>query len=375
MAIQSECSNFSKVFERYSKYSKILRIVAYIKRFLTNCKTDINSRNKAELSCTEIKSAEVTLLRVVQSENLKGLDDKINKQYTLFTDDDGLIRLKSKIILREDTFNFKCPFILSSKNYIVNLIIREKHENLSHAVVQITLNSLREKFWIIGGRRAIRSVIKKCTICRRHEAQPFKSIPAPLPLNRVRDAAVFEVTGIDYAGPIFLKGGQKAWICILTCAVFRAVHFELVHSLDVASLVMALRRFMTRRGRPSIIYSDNGLNFLGLNNEFKRIDYEKLANTVALQQIEWRFNPPTAAWWGGFWERLIGILKKLLRRTLRKASLDYVEMNTVLVDCEAIINSRPITFISDSESEIRPLTPSDFLQDIKEIGVLDLDHI
>ena len=149
MAIQSVSSNSSKVFERYSKYPKILRIVAYIKRFLGN-----------------------------------------------------------------------------RKNYIVNSIIREKHGNLSHVGVQITLNSLREKFWIIGGRRAIRSVIKKCIICRRHEAQSFKSIPAPLPLNRVRDVAVFEVTGIDYAGLIFLKGGQKAWICIFTCAVFRAVHFS-----------------------------------------------------------------------------------------------------------------------------------------------------
>ncbi|XP_043492371.1 uncharacterized protein LOC122517840 [Polistes fuscatus] len=138
---------------------------------------------------------------------------------------------------------------------------------------------------------------------------------------------------------------------------------------------MSLRRFIAWRGRPSVIYSDNGTNFVGLNNAFKTIDFEKLARTVAIDQIEWKFNPPTAAWWGGFWERLNGILKRLLRRTLRKSSLNYEEMMTVLLDCEAIINSRPITFLSENKQDLVPLTPSMFLQDTKEIGVLDLDRV
>ncbi|XP_015608204.1 uncharacterized protein LOC107274007 [Cephus cinctus] len=138
---------------------------------------------------------------------------------------------------------------------------------------------------------------------------------------------------------------------------------------------MTLRRFIARRGRPSVGYSDNGLNFSGLNNELKRIDYKILASLAATEQIEWKFNPPAAAWWGGFWERLIGVLKKLLRRTLKKSCLNYEEMSTVLIDCEGIINSRPITFVSESENEIMPLATSNFLQEIKEIGVLDLDNV
>lgn len=138
---------------------------------------------------------------------------------------------------------------------------------------------------------------------------------------------------------------------------------------------MALRRHIARRGRPSVIYSDNGTNFVGMNNTFKHIDFKELATIVATKQIEWRFNPPTAAWWGGFWERLNGILKRLLRRTLKRSCLNYEEMLTVLVDSEAIINSRPITFMSENDEHIVPLTPAMFLQEIKEIGVLDLDHI
>ena len=144
---------------------------------------------------------------------------------------------------------------------------------------------------------------------------------APLPLNRIRDAVVFEVIGIDFTGPVDLKGGQKAWICIFTCAVYRAVYLELASSLSVASILMALRRHIARRGRPSIIYSDDGTNFVGLKNALKKIDFKRLAEKMTLEQIEWKFNPPSAPWWGGFWERLIGVLKRLLRRTLKRACL------------------------------------------------------
>jgi len=104
---------------------------------------------------------------------------------------------------------------------------------------------------------------------------------------------------------------------------------------------------------------------------FKNLNFEKLSRTLTTEQIQWKFNPLAATWWGGFWERLNGILKRLLRRTLKRSCLDYEEMLTVLLDCEAVINSRPITFLSETKQDILPITPSMFLQEIKEIGVLD----
>ena len=121
-----------------------------------------------------------------------------------------------------------------------------------------------------------------------------------------------------------------------------------------------------------MIFSDNSTNFVGLSNRLKTIDYNKIAKTLAIQEIEWRFNPPSAPWWGGFWERLIGVFNRLLRRTLKKSCLNYEEMLTTLIDCEAVIDSRPFTYLLDSHDEIVPLTPSMFLQEVKEIGVIDL---
>ncbi|XP_017889188.1 uncharacterized protein LOC108630395, partial [Ceratina calcarata] len=276
-----------------------------------------------------------------RKENFLTSDDERINACAPFMDDQGLIRTKSKLLYREDNFNFRCPIILPNNDYLVHLLIREKHIELNHAGEVITMNALREK----------------------HQAKQVSAHTAPLPLDRVRDALIFEVIGVDFAGPIYLKGGQKAWICLFTCAVYTAVHLELVSSLNVATFLMALQRHISRRGRPSVIYSDNGTNFVGLNNQLRALDYEKIAKTVAIQQIEWKFNPPSAPWWGGFWERLISVLKRLLRRTLKKTYLRFEEMMTTLTDCEAVINSRPITFLSDSQEDIMPLTPSMFLHE------------
>ena len=370
----NEKSNYENWFCKFSSYEKLVRVTAWIKRFLFNTRNKNDRSLKSDLNFEEIVQAEITLLRSIQNSSFDGIEDQRIKHLSPIIID-GLYRLKTKILLRRDAFDFKFPIILPQNNEIVRLIVKYMHKKLNHAGTQITLNGLREKFWVLGGRKLVRSIIRECVICRRHDALHHDAPTAPLPIDRIRDASIFEIIGVDYAGPIYLKGNKKAWICLFTCAVFRAVHLELVTSLSTPTFSMALRRLIARRGRPSIVYSDNGSNFVGLDNALKRIDYAKLAKHLALEGIEWKFNPPSSPWWGGFFERLIGVLKRLLRRTLKKACLDYEEMLTVLLDCEAVINSRPITFLADNKQEIKPLSPSMFLQEIREVGVLDLDKV
>jgi len=105
------------------------------------------------------------------------------------------------------------------------------------------------------------------------------------------------------------------------------------------------------------------------SNLLRSINWQKIARQYTLEQIEWRFNPPTAAWWGGWWERLIRILKGLLKKTLKRAQLNFEEMSTILCDCEAVMNSRPLTYLSDETIEV--ITPNMFLRDIPEDGVPD----
>ena len=294
--------------------------------------------------------------------------------FKTFVNKDGLYSLKTKIANRTDDFIFICPIILD-KHDVVELLVSETPDRCGHSGTQIVMNVLRERFWIISLRQITRSVASKCIVCKKQKAKRVESDPPPLPENRVRNCAVFEVTGIDFAGPVFIKGGEKAWICIFTCAVYRAVHFELASSLSVTSFMECLRRFIARRGRPCYIYSDNGTNFRGSAKVLNSLNWEKIVKQSSAWQIEWRFNPPSAPWWGGWWERLIGVLKSILRKILGKANLCYESLTTSLCDAEAIINSRPLTYISEDPQDFRPLSPAMFLQEINEIGVPDLDML
>ncbi|XP_035220570.1 uncharacterized protein LOC118193572, partial [Stegodyphus dumicola] len=232
-----------------------------------------------------------------------------------------------------------------------------------------------EEFWIIGARRRIRSVVKQCVRCKRFSAKPPTTAPIQLPLDRVRDAFAFEVTGIDLCGPLILKNKNKTWVVLFTCAVYRCVHLELVTSVSTECFIQAFRRFIARRGRPSTVYSDNGTNFVGTSALLKKVDWVKVIAQETLHPITWKFIPPTAAWWGGWWERLIRTAKNLIVRVLGQAAVNYEELLTVICDVEAVINCRPLTYVSNDSEDLLPLTPSMFLQDIKVSGTADLDAL
>ena len=96
------------------------------------------------------------------------------------------------------------------------------------------MSNLRERFWIISLRKICKQIISECVVCQRHKAKYMQCESPPLPLDRVRDSVVFETTGVDYAGLLYTREGTKAWICLFTCAVYRAVHLELASSLSVS---------------------------------------------------------------------------------------------------------------------------------------------
>ncbi|GFW34447.1 integrase catalytic domain-containing protein [Trichonephila clavipes] len=234
---------------------------------------------------------------------------------------------------------------------------------------------IRERFWIIRARKTIKSILNECFICARFKVKSLSSGPSPLPPDRVNDCAIFEVVGIDLAGPLFLKTGEKVWITLFTCAVYRALHLELVNALSSDAFLLALRRFIARCGRPRIIYCDNGTNFRGAFNDLAKLDWNKISRETSTQKIVWKFIPPTAAWWGGWWERLVRIIKELLRCSLRKSILSYEELSTVICDCEFLINSRPLTYISENPQELIPLTPAMFLIENRCSDTTDIDEL
>ena len=123
------------------------------------------------------------------------------------------------------------------------------------------------------------------------------------------------------------------------------------------------------------MYSDNGTNLIGAHNLLKIVDWKKVNSYCHVSRIEWRFNPPSAAWWGGWWERLVRIVKDILRRSLGKAALDSDEMRTLLCECGAIVNARPLTHLADDKDGFTAITPEMFLKEIRQDTAPDLNFL
>ena len=192
---------------------------------------------------------------------------------------------------------------------------------------------------------------------------------APLPESRLPlQSPPFSNTGVDYFGPMQVKRGrgtEKRWVCLFTCLTTRAIHLELVASLETNSFILALRRFASRRGSPLTMTSDNGTNFRGADRELKEavaaLDHTNIADTLATKGIKWNFNPPEGPHFGGVWERLVRSVKTTLRVILGNSTYREDVLHTALTEAESIINSRPLTALSDSPVDYEALSPNHFL--------------
>ncbi|UYV64112.1 hypothetical protein LAZ67_2006597, partial [Cordylochernes scorpioides] len=291
-----------------------------------------------------------------------GRDDKRINKLNAFTDEYGLYRIKSQLYFGEDDYDTRCPIVLPGENQVVKLLIRKEHEMMSHAGIQTTQQLVRRRFWILKGKRTIRSIISACATCRRYNSKRVQTESIPIPATRIGSTPAFGVIGVDLAGPLTETGGKKIWVVLYTCAVYRAVHLELTKTVSTEGFLDTFRRFVARRGRQSIVYSDNGLNFVGCNNLFKKVNWNDVLRYATVQRIKWNFNPPTAAFWGGWWERLVGLMKQLIRKVLGDKTVSYEELQTVICEVESAMNSRPLTAISE-ESGLVPITPAKFMCD------------
>lgn len=356
----------------FSKYTKIIRMVAWILRFKNNT-LHKELKKKGDISVEEYEDAEKKIIKLIQLSEEEYITEQ-KKSLNTYQDDDGLIRIKTKLLLSDFEACTKFPVLLPAKNIIVRRLVEQRHRELKHAGANQLTADIRTRFWIIGIRRLAKSVISTCIICTRFRVKKAQAPTAPLPSERVECTAPFQVNGVDLAGPLFLRSGEKCWVVLFTCAVYRCVHLELTKSLSTDAFMLTLRRFIARRGRVQQIISDNGTNFQGTKNRLAEIDWAEIQKRSTIERIKWKMNVPTAPWWGGFFERLIRIMKELLRRILGQSRVNYEEMETVLCECEAVMNQRPLTYVQDDgNNSLEPLTPACFMQCIPHNDVTDLD--
>ena len=379
----TECQQFSATspygdglkIENFSNLSKLLRVgaltekaVGIMRRKNTNVVISHADTNKALIKWV------ILIQSTAYSEELELLksnkENKLIRQLGLKLSDDGVIRSFGRLANSDLSCESKMPILIPKDHQLTSLIIRDVHErNNLHPGMSQVLAKVREKFWIPSGRKAVASVLKECRICRKHSGGAFKppKMP-PWPVDRVTRHVPFVQCGVDYFGPILTRaddGKRKVWICLFTCLVTRAIHLEVVENMTTDSFIQAFRRFVARYGTPETMYSDNAKQFKlahELLRHCKGPEFNETINSyMSTENITWKFIPEKSPWFGGFYERLVAIVKTPLRKVIGRGFPSLFELQTIVAEVQALVNTRPLVYIDGDRNSSRPICPSDFL--------------
>lgn len=359
------------LLNRFSSLRKVQGSIAYFTRFLSYLKS--KTIVSAPLVQAELHAALMVIIKHTQSDvfgkEIKQIQNKLPCSKTLrklapFLDDSGILRVGGRLRNSSEPFEVKHPILLPRNHRLTVLLIQQYHLKHLHPGAATLQAILAQQFWILAAKRAINHCITNCFRCSRYIARSYAPIMSDLPRPRVSEVKPFLHTGVDYAGPFTIsfgrrRGGatQKAYLCLFVCLATKALHLELVSSLSSDAFIAALRRFVARRGQCCHLYSDNGTNFVGANHQLITL----VEQAAGVMEIKWHFIPPSSPHFGGLWEANIRSVKHHLKRVVGDQVLTYEELITVLHQIEAILNSRPLSPLSNDPNDLQPLTPGHFL--------------
>ena len=315
-----------------------------------------------------IKEAELYWIRYAQKD--VDMEDKHISKLNPFADDKQVVRVGGRIRNAPLSFDIRHPCLLPRKSHISLLIARDRHRHALHRGHLSTAAETRKMYWIVGDTNLCKRVVRDCKVCTRHRGKPLQQKMADLPNFRIKPfSPPFQTTILDYVGPIQVKLTRntvaKGWCAVFVCAVVQAVHLTCVQDLSTSAFLQALERFVSVRGAPSLIISDNATCFRGADNEIRdlnlRLNHDELYNHGLKFEIDWKFGPPGGPHHQGLVERMVQEVKKSMKHLVHTDKLTFVEWETVFSQIAGHLNSRPITASSSSPLDEPPITPNHFL--------------
>ncbi|KMQ90228.1 hypothetical protein RF55_10034, partial [Lasius niger] len=283
----------ANVLPDVSSFTKLCRIVTYCCRFTKKCRKEAISG--LTLTVPELEQAEIIVIKLVQKEvfaqelgclqtNRPIKNNSKLRMLDPFLNNKGLICVGGRLRHARISEGAKHPMILPGKHRITRLIFKAEHIRLHHCGPEQLLTSIRQKYWILSGRREARRITRSCLNCFRLHPSGARVKMGDIPEARIAGfLRPFAVSGVDYAGPLKIRESRrrgrahisKAYVAVFVCFNTKAVHLELITDLTTEAFLAALRRFTGRRGICSHLYSDNATNFVGASRELKDI-YEFL---------------------------------------------------------------------------------------------------
>ncbi|VDL84095.1 unnamed protein product [Nippostrongylus brasiliensis] len=397
--------NYEDLFDniRFSKFSSVIRVVAYVMRFIANITDCTNKKRKDPIILSsilrdfnprkfvipgrdEMKRANKLLVKQHQLSHLSNTIQNSLHRLNLFKDDDGIVRCRGRLGKSNLSESAKYPMLILQKSKLSKRIIMECHNDL-HTSTNHTMCRVREMYWIPQLRAEVTKIIRKCVNCQKMNNLPYKyPEQSDLPSRRVKKSRPFAHVGLDYFGPLSVKEEDqvnKCYGCIITCLVTRLVHLDIVTDASTTTFIQMLRRFFSRRGVPSSITCDNSPTFsLGgtiLSEFFQQVKQNQtIQKEMSNRHIDWIYITPFAPWQGGVYERLIQSIKKALYKTIGKTITPREELTTLIIEIEGMLNTRPLLHVESESVSEGILRPIDFLQNEFEVPPslnIDEDYI
>ena len=220
--------NISQVLcpEHYSSSSRLFRVTALVFRFIARLRKLFHSSDppNSEVSTEKINQARLRWIRQMQTHMTQDKNFPTWKhQFGLYEDEQGLWRCGDRMSHSSLPPSAQNPILLSKDHYLTKLLILDAHKHVLHNGVRETLSELRSTYWVIRGRQTVKKILRGCVVCRRFEGAPCKGVSAPpLPDFRVQESRPFQTTGVDFAGPLYVRTSDrsrtaKTWMILYTC--------------------------------------------------------------------------------------------------------------------------------------------------------------
>jgi hypothetical protein len=252
------------------------------------------------------------------------------------------------------------------RNPLAELIMIDSHTRCGHGAARSTLTEFRTKYWIKKGIKLAMWSKKLCPYCKRLDAQTVVAPEAPLPLFRCIKRPPFQAVGIDFLGPLHQinETGEPSYIVVFSCTYTRALILRPMTTVSAPAFAAVFNSVRYDYGiEPLDIVSDRALTFKCV---FTRTLKEKIKFLEQeFPQIKWHFNAARAPWWGGFFERMMHVIKdKLARCFIRRHDIfaNFYRFQEAVSYVQCVINSRPLTWMSADENEERhAICPITFL--------------
>ncbi|XP_055636134.1 uncharacterized protein LOC129775417 [Toxorhynchites rutilus septentrionalis] len=381
------------ISERFSELGKLLKTVAWCFRFYNNSRKKREDRVIGRLTPTEVNGALKSLIRLAQAtafpkefHKLTTINGNPNdnvvfdtnsplKNLNIFCGNDGLLRLNSRLSNLKGPYDSRYPLLLPANHHLSTLIARSLHLRTAHAGPSLLLSTMRQSYWPIQGRLLVRRVVRNCITCFRCSPSNTHQQMAPLPTVRLSPARVFSYSGLDYCGPFNIRPSYgrgpnvKMYVALFVCLSVKAIHVEIVPNLSSGACINAIKRFVARRGRLIELRCDNATAFVGADREMRELrhQYKQQFQTDQWEQfcldegISFKFIPARSPHFGGLWEAGVKSFKFHFRRIFGGSSYTLDEFTTAAAHIEGILNSRPLTPLTDHPDDLAVLTPGHFL--------------